>query len=274
MLTGFGLYLRRYSKRDHGTPEALMKTFKENGASWIAIAGPWDDDPEGLRFLNSPETCKLLIDAAKHEGLIPFVWGYPFLGREEAFVNAMLRCLGTGCTNILLDPELGMNPTRASSGPGKDRANAGATKLINLIAARLPQATVGVSTFGSGVKMRWFPLLAFLDALDAKFPGKCFAGGQTYTDDTAIDVSIADFLRAIGNKRIQLVPNFGTYSKTTNGYRAKTAKELDAHLFEFVNEREPVEALIGWAENFMTADSWKVFAKHAALMKRGAYKLC
>lgn len=273
MPQGFALYLRRYIEREHGTPKALMEKFKANGASWIAIAGPWDDDPEGLRFLNSPATCIKLIEAAKAAGLVPYIWGYPFLGREEAFVNAMARCVGDTKANILLDPELGSNPTRAASGAGKTRANAGATKLINLIHARFPDIVLGLSTFGSGVRMKWFPLLAFLTAMAIHYPGKCFAGGQTYTDDGVVDRSIADFLAAIGDKKIQLVPNFGTYAKTATGYRAKTAKELDAHLFEFVNEGEPVEALIGWAENFMTPDLWKVFAKHATLMKRGAYKL-
>lgn len=277
---GLALYLRRYSRGSHGTPAQHMKKHRDAGAKWIAIAGPWDDDDGGLRYINRPDTCKLLLDAAYSAGLQPFIWGYPWLGREEAFADAMDACAGQyNCA--LLDPELGSNPVRASSGPGKARADAGATKLVSLMAERFAGGVCGLSTFGSGVRFKWFPLNSFAAALAQHFPKRSFIGGQTYTDDSVIDRSIADFVGVInktggGLGNMKLVPNFGTYARTgdkASPYRAKTPVELDAHFMEFIDEREPVDAMIGWAENFMTPGLWKSFSKMAERMDRGATRL-
>lgn len=269
---GLALYLRKIGSR-HGTPQQLAKKFADHGARWVAIGGPWHDkDSRGL--MNSPETCQRFADAFYAKDILPFVWGYPWMGDEERFADQMDAC--SGPYNLgLLDPELGSNPTRSAKGLGKAKADAHAEKLVDLMAERFGGGVVGLSTYGSGVRMGFFPLYAFARRLALRFPRRTFIGGQTYTDDGVIDDSIADFVRAIekvgGLSQVKLVPNFGTYAKKpAGGYRAKTAVEQDAHFLEFIDEGEPVEAMIGWAENFMTPDLWRSFAKMAERMKRGA----
>lgn len=278
---GLALYLRHYSHREHGTPRELMKKHRDHGAKWIAVAGPWFDE-RGNRFINDPTTCRKLLDAAYDADLDPYVWGYPWKGREERFADAMALCAGE-YNMALLDPELGANPERARSGRGKTAANEAAELLVQLMAARFPGGVCGLSTFGSGVRMAWFPLYAFARALAFWFPERTFLGGQTYTEDPRVDPSIADFLKAIdacgGLEVIDLVPNFGTYAwkNTKPGEkrraRPKTGVEMDAHFMEFIDEGEPVEAMIGWAENFMTEELWRSFAKMAERMERGACRL-
>lgn len=278
--TGLALYVRRFDSKRHGSAAQLMRRMKDHGASWVAVAGPWDDDPEGLRFINRPDTCHRLLDAAAEAGLDGYVWGYPFLGREAQFVEAITRCAGASRgglpVRILLDPELGANPTRAARGAGFRAAEAGASRLVSLLGEAVPAGSVcGLSTYGSALRFRWFPLTAYTQALSTVFPSRCFIGGQTYTEDSRIDASIADFVKLASQMKVppKVVPNFGVYQKTGTGYRAKTALELDAHFLEFINEQEPVDALIGWAENFMTPELWRSFAKMSDLMKRGATKL-
>lgn len=280
--TGLALYVRRIDPARHGTPAQLAKKFADNGARWVAIGGPWHDaDSRGL--MNSPETCQRYADAFAAKGMLPFVWGYPWMGDEERFADQMDACAGPHNLG-LLDPELGSNPIRAVSGPGKARADAHATKLVGLMAERFAPGAVGLSTFGSGVRMKWFPTVAFVRALAEKFPRRSFVGGQTYTDDGAIDGSIGDFVALVervggGLGNVAVVPNFGTYAKAgkkadgSTKYRPKTAAEMDAHFLEFIDEGEPVHGMIGWAENFMTPELWRSFAKMAERMARGATTL-
>jgi hypothetical protein len=196
---------------------------------------------------------------------------------------------------VLLDPELGSNPSRSSSAAGKKAADAHAEKLVRLFAETKNLEWLGLSTFGSGWRMKWFPLLAFTKALAKEFGGHTFIGGQTYTDDGAIDMSIADMQKtivkaggvianpALGGFRpsdaVEVVPNFGLYKWNTGKRKAgskavrKTPEELRLHLYEFVNEKEPVDALIGWAENFADTKLWNELARFADVMARGACKI-
>lgn len=280
--TGLALYLRAISS-DHGTPKQLAKKFADHGATWVAIGGPWHDARTGKRgLMNKPETVKRYADAFHERDIEPYVWGYPWQGSEELFADQMHACSGE-YLRALLDPELGSNPEHATKGSGKRRADEHATKLVTLMSQRFAGGVCGLSTFGSGVRMKWFPLRAFAIALSEHFPMRSFLGGQTYTDDKNIDPSIADFLRVIdelgGVENIALVPNFGTYAwvpataTKKRRARSKTPTEMDAHFMEFIDEEEPVDALIGWAENFMTPPLWTSFARMAERMQRGACRL-
>lgn len=272
--TGLALYVRRFNKQRHGTPASLMKRMADHGATWVAIAGPWDDDDGGLRFINKPDVCKSLIMAAKEQKLTPYVWGYPWLDREEQFADAMRACAGTDA-HALLDPELGANPRRIAKGSGFAKAEAGAEKLVSLMQDRFSGRICGLSTFGSGLRFPWFPLRAYARALALRFPNQSFIGGQTYTEDKRIDMSISDFASVAfaQNPKLEVVPNFGVYQKTATGYRPKTAAELDVHFLEFIDEGEPVKGMIGWAENFMTPELWKSFQRMSVRMERGATQL-
>lgn len=274
VVEGTALYLRKYDKARHGTPTALAKRFADHGASWVAIAGPWHEERGGkirTGLINDVGTCRRLAEAFTKWDVTPYVWGYPWQGTEELFADQMCACATGG---ILIDPELGSNPTRATKGAGKKRAIEHAALLVRLLAERFPQDVCGLSTYGDGVRMGAFPLRAFVDALDTHFPHRSFAGGQTYTDDGKINRSIADFERATHDSTLEIVPNFGVYKRVSVRGKSKavpkTGPELYSHLGEFIDEGEPVDAVIGWAENFMNDELWKVFARFSDQMWRGA----
>jgi hypothetical protein len=245
----------------------------------VAIGGPWQERGK-TRFINSPERCRELSHAFADVGVQPYIWGYPWMGMEEQFAEEMAAC-AVDFMLSLMDPELGSNPQRAGRGAGKTKANEHAWLVVEHM-HRVGFDVCGLSTYGSGVRMRWFPLYAFARALAKYFPERTFLGGQTYTEDARVDPSITDFLRAINDvadlNTIQLVPNFGSYKfvKGSDGQRrakSKTANELDLHFMEFVDEAEPVDALIGWADNFMTPALWESFSRMAARMERGVCAL-
>lgn len=299
MSPGLALYVRRISKARHGTPRELARRCAGAGLGWVALGAVWQDlDETGrptTKRINDADTIATYAAALEAEGVGVYVWGYPWQGCEEQFVAGMVEADG-GRGRVLLDPELGANPDRASRGAGKAKANSHATALVTQLATALPSdAVLGLSSFGAGWRLQWFPLLAFTRAMVDRFGGRCFVGGQTYTDDGFIDTSMAEFSTAIekaggvisapngdkpSGRGVALVPNFGTYTwespsgqrgKRAKGARAKpkTAAELKAHLDEFIHEGSPVESLIGWAENFMTEPLWEELARFSATMKRG-----
>lgn len=280
--TGLALYVRRITRRRHGAPEAFARRCADHGLQWIAIGGPWqergDDGRVRTRLINPIDVCRRYMDALAEAGVEPWVWGYPWLGEEEAFADAMASCAGDH-RRAILDPELGANPSKARRGDGKLAAEAGARELVGLMADRFDAC--GLSTYGSGVRLKWFPLYAYARALVERFEGRTFIGGQTYTvDEQAVDRSTADFARAAERvagegwrSKIEVVPNFGTYSRVGGKVRAKSAEELHWHLSGFVDDGEEIRALIGWAENFVGREQWKVLARWADWLHRGACTL-
>lgn len=271
VVEGLALYVRALSAKRHGTPKAFAARMKACGLSWVAIAAVWQDPTRAgaaTRAANSPETFSRYAAALERQGIAVWAWGYPWTGLEADFAETVVRVGGKG-RPVLLDPELGANPSRSSKGPRRAAADAHARELVGRVRdAGAPN--VGLSTFGT--HPRWFPLDAFLLA------GVDFAGGQTYTDDARVDTSIASFLAAFERTgvRPQLVPNFGLYSweggRKVAGAKAisKSPLELRGHLYEYVDEGEPVTAAIGWAENFLTARQVPELARFAESMRRGA----
>lgn len=289
MPQGLGLYVRRIKRSRHGTPAEFADKCAAHGLGWMAIAGPWHD-ARGQRSMNDPRTVRRYLDALAERDVEPFVWGYPWQGTEREFVEEMRRCAGDHRRG-LLDSERGANPVRSKARRHMERAEDHAKLLVETMAEQ-GFDTCGLSSYGSGVRSRWFPMEAFVHSLLDHFAGRGFVGGQTYTEDRRVDPSMEDYLSILeetGARRgpggdIELVPNFGLYDfvkrdpdKPLRGSNRKAVRkkpdELLKHLSEFIDEAEPVYALIGWAENFVTARTWAVLQRFGGWMERGACTL-
>jgi hypothetical protein len=271
VVEGTALYLRNMHGAGTSIPAvekaaaAFAKRAQAMGLSWMAIGAIWQDLDHlaniDTRFLNSPGECAVYRKALRDVGIVPYVWGYPWLGGESKFLDGMAECAGADGL-YLLDPELGANPSQRTHATEMIKANAGARLIVDGLRARGARVIL-LSTFGGVPK--WFPLRAYLKAnIDG-------AGGQTYTDDARIDGSIATFAREMREYDpegdAQVVPNFGTYARVDGKVRSKTAAELRTHLDEFVNEGEDVRAAIGWAENFVTPAQEPVLAEFAVKLR-------
>jgi len=269
VVTGTALYIRNQhpantpAKSVEWAATNLAKRFKRIGLSWVAMGAIWQE-ADSSSFMNTPEECAIYRKAFHDVGITVYVWGYPWVGKEQRFVDGMIECAGDEPL-FLLDPELGMNPSRSQATLGA--ADTSARMIVHGLRSGGAKR-IGLSTYG-GVP-GWFPLDAFLEA------GVDFAGGQTYTEDKNIDTSIASFLRRIEKAKssAQLVPNFGLYARGPDGKaRPKTTGELMVHLDEFINEGEPVRAAIGWAANFLSSAHERVlweFSQKVASHKIGS----
>ncbi|MBO6937520.1 MAG: hypothetical protein JJ863_21280 [Deltaproteobacteria bacterium] len=262
---GLAVYVRRMSTSSHGTPAEFAARMKACGLRWIALAGPWHELRDGrvrTGMMNPVERIHAYGDALEDAGIQVYVWGYPWLGHSELFVEQIAAAAKWG--RVLLDPELGANPSKAATGSRKALANAEA-ELVVRRCANAGVKVCGLSTFGNGYRIGWFPLVAYARALAEHFPGRSFIGGQTYTSNDAVDPSKADMLALIARDRleVELVPNFGLYKRVgaERTVKRRTARDLLEHLQEFVDDPVPVRALIGWAENFLHDETEKALSR-------------
>lgn len=243
----------------------------------MAIGGPWHAPRNGrlkTGLMNSAQKVRAYSEALAKKGIEPWVWGYPWQGTEAKFAQQMAECAGDFKLG-LLDPELGSNPSRSARQMAKANEHA---RLVVLHMKGEGFKECGLSSYG--IVPKWFPLKAFTAALQIHFHGKTFIGGQTYTDDATVDRSIAMYLRYIEQSGgpMALVPNYGLYKwrKRPGKKRQavpKTPLELHHHLSEFIDEAEPVYAMIGWAENFINQGQWAELARFSEWMRRGVCAL-
>lgn len=276
VVSGAAVYVRKILPKRHGKPADFARRCQDDGLSWVAFAGPWHDN-KGPRFINKPSVLRPYMDAAANLDIAPWVWGYPWQGTEKLWADQMCAC-ANGYPHGISDDELGANPSRSKVGPKFAKAEAHAVEIVERM-KDIGFEYVGLSTFGSGSKMGWFPLKAYVVALARVFPNESFVGGQTYTENKRVDPSIADFVLAIDrhgrnpnlrNKLlVQFVPNFGLYKKVGESAVPKTHDELIVHCTEFIDEAEPVKAAIGWAENFLTKNNRPALRKFGEWLRRG-----
>jgi hypothetical protein len=278
-VTGTALYFRGISQR-YPAPEQVVQRCRSLKLSWAALGACWQDDSTGkvkTTLMNGIDKIHAYADALAAAGIIPYVWGYPWAGAVDEFIDVMDRASGDHKL-ILIDPEVGMNPiaknpatrAQASQPAAMSAARAMAAKIVTGLRSKGAKK-IGLSTYGN--VPRWFPLDAFLrEGLD-------FAGGQTYTDDTTVEGSEERFLQAIeaAGSQAQLVPNFGCYKFIQrDGRRIATSKstaEQQAHLAEFVHTPGEIRAAIGWAENFVTGSNAGPIAAFSDVMARGGTAL-
>ena len=263
--TGLALYVRSIDPKHHGSPVEFASQMKGAGLRWIALGGPWHELRDGkvrTGMINSTAEIHAYGDALEAAGIQVYVWGYPWIGTEELFVERITEAAKWG--RVLLDPERGANPARASSGPQKAKANGAARALVEQLAATGKVTVCGLSTFGNGYRIGWFPLVAYSRALHDFFPGRAFIGGQTYTvGNDAVDRSKEDMLGLIHRDRLDLglVPNFGVYDRIEGKVKRRSAQSLLTHLQHFIDDPIKPRALIGWAENFLTKDTAKAMQR-------------
>jgi hypothetical protein len=269
------LYVRSIKKSRHGTPKAFAKLCADNGLRWVALGGPWHDVRKVVPteiWINRPSTIKRYADALSAAEVKPHVWGYPWHDRVEEFVRDMSRCTGGSIVGWLLDPELGLK-----------RHPAAARELVRLCRERNPYLSLGFTSYGLPHGHRTFPFDEFAEP-GGFYPFKeCDYGSPQLYDMPKVRVrkGMTDYA-ALGFDVV--VPSYGTYkwvkrdlSKPMNRKNRRAVPmpvaELDAHMQDFMVSEVPVRAMVGWAENFVGRPQWRVLAKWAELLQRGALAL-
>jgi len=104
-MRGIGVFTRGLRASIVGTPAALAERSTSLGLSFVPMLACWQD----ARGLTTPND-QALAPYAKAIGdahIDTWLWGYPWAGGEETFVNALVsRAKAIGARGVILDPEV------------------------------------------------------------------------------------------------------------------------------------------------------------------------
>lgn len=275
--TGIGVYARTLSTATHGTPEQMAKRLQDHGVSWVAFLACWQDKSgPGKSFAQRVprrDVVRRYIDACARAGIDVWLWGFPWVGREELYIEAMRSYSGAPVRGWLHDPEVSYRdrdkrPPPGSRGQGEavdaesdataSYAARRAQLLIELDAAaraELRLAPSGITSYGMAQwhALPWSQLAA----------GGAWGSPQLYTvSPDQVDAG----LHAWSDR------GFATLLPSIPTYGPKSGAALDAHLAAFVDDGdEPtIDGFAVWSYQQTGASEWRTLARWAEMLRAKA----
>lgn len=230
--TGVGIYCRDISDAAEG--RELAARIAGHGLSFAALMGLWQDDRGTIdKVARSAE--RACADELHRRGVDVWVWGYPDVGHETAFVAGMLEhARELGAIGVLLDPEK----------PYKGMPDSIAKLLEQTIDALDEHLGLGVTSYGSLKAHR-------LTALG----GHGWGSPQVYTvEPWRARKSILEW-KALGFTH--MVPSIPTYGPNSEG-------SLGAYLGAL---EDLVDGFIAWSEPSTSKGEWKTLERWAARLE-------
>lgn len=148
-----GVYIRGIRKKIHKSPEIVTKQARSVGLTFLPILIFWQekDRDKKINSSNLTDYATALYEA----GIDPWVWGYPWCGKEEAFIDRMQWARETApIKGFILDPELGYQGHKVGVG----RAESGAKRLVHGMLNIMTESTdICVTSFGAAHVHKTFP---------------------------------------------------------------------------------------------------------------------
>lgn len=241
---GVGIYIRRLSRTKHGTPEQAARRAKNHGISFVAIMAIWQEEKyDKIINKNMSEYIEAFID----EGIDIWLWGYPWSGKEFAFVNRFDDILSNfdpgKIRGIILDPELGYKYNKINK--SKQEVFDNARFLIRAILELLYEDEyLGVTSYSNTNIHKTFPWEPFCGG---------FGSPQLYTCKTKKQV-VAGLESWKKRGWDQLVPSVPAYGPNSS-------QNLEKYLKWF--PRETIDGFIVWSWRQLNKDEWKTLEKVA-----------
>jgi hypothetical protein len=101
---GVGIYLRRITAAEYGTPTEAAARCADRGLSFVCLPSTWQE--RGTRDLNPSKTEQAYAAAFAARGIAIHVWGYPDRGHEKAFAHDIVEhARRMGAAGVLVDAE-------------------------------------------------------------------------------------------------------------------------------------------------------------------------
>lgn len=234
--TGAGIYLRRITRSAYGTPAEAAARAADHGLSFAAFPAVWQDE-RGHLDLNRSALEEEYAAAFRERGVHVWVWGYPDLGRETAFVRDMVEhARRLEAMGVLVDAEK----------PYKGHPQATAALMEMVIDSLDESLGLGVTSYG---RLDWHKLEA-LEEYGWLSP-------QVYTvapeaARRAIESWLVD---EQGRRRPEahMVPSIPTYGPQSEG-------QLGAYIGAF---EDLCQGIIAWSWPQTSALEWRTLERWA-----------
>ncbi len=276
--SGLGVYCRTLTTASHGTPKQLATKLKENNFSFVCFMACWQDKQgPGKSFRQLPTNLAVLrqyVVACQAAGLEIYLWGFPWIGHEDAYDQAM-REATTACgpgvvKGWLHDPEVSFRDKNAKAAPKSSRGQgeavdaapegdatkvqASAAKLVaqwKKAEGELGLCASGVTSYG----MATFHPLPW-DTFSGE--GAFWGSPQLYTvGATQVDEGIESWRSHGFDVLLPSVPAYGENS----------AGKLDGHLNRFVDGNENISGFVVWSYPQISPFEFGVFKRWGAMLK-------
>lgn len=279
---GIGVYCRSLTPTTHGTPAQLARRLSSTGCTFVAFLACWQDRSgpgKTIRQVVPPrDTLRAYADACKLAGVDVWLWGFPWIGRESDYMQAMTSAAASisgGVRGFIHDPEVSYRDKSAPRAPlasrGQGEAVDAAPEADGSRTARCAQTLLeldaqaraslrldpsGITSYGMA---DWHSLPWRQLAGD----GGLWGSPQLYTVTPAqVDAGLASW-RDRGFRR--LLPSVPTYGPNSGA-------KLDAHLARFVDGGgEPtIDGFLVWSYQQTGREEWATLERWAEMLERRA----
>ena len=238
-----GVYARELSVAQMGTPTEAAEKAAKYGLAFVPMLCCWQERNSTAR--RNSKDLKAYAEAFTAAGVEPWIWGYPWAGRENEFLaatEASIESMAGLCRGVILDPELGYQFKSSS----EMRARLGAVSLvagtINLLNESMG---LGTTSYGGAHVQARFPWVEFRAG---------FGSPQFYTAERA-DMALG--LARWGELYTDLIPSIPAYGPNSG-------LALDAYL-RLIGDRVPatsaLRGFIAWSWPQMGPVEWSTLAR-------------
>ena len=227
-----GVYIRGISIA-YGGSRAVAAKAKSAGLTFVPILVIWQD-AGSTKFINTRQV-EDYAEALHEVGVEPWIWGYPWVGKEQEFVDriqwAKEICRGR-LRGVLIDPELGYQFKSSS----ESEARGGAARLVNGLLNMLDESvSAGTTSYGAYHLQGRFPRDEFCLG---------FGSPQFYT---ATDHEIVHGLACWRNLFGEIVPSIPAYGPNSG-----------VNLKQYLGKIGPVDGYIFWSWPQMGEIEWSI----------------
>lgn len=227
-----GVYIRAITI-SYGGSRAVAEKAKNAGLTFVPIMAIWQE-ADKTKLIN---TRKLedYAEALTEVGVEPWIWGYPWVGKETEFIErvqwAKATCRGM-LRGVLIDPELGYQFKSSS----EHEARSGATKLVNGIIDVLDESIdAGTTSYGGYHLQGRFPREEFRLG---------FGSPQFYT---ATDAEIEAGMSKWEDLFDEIVPSVPAYGPNSG-----------ANLPAYLEKIGPCDGYVFWSWPQMSEIEWSI----------------
>jgi hypothetical protein len=208
--------------------------------------------------ISKPDDIKRYADAFATAGINPWIWGYPWAGREQEFVDLMGKSMNGNILGWILDPELGYKWKGGGTKAGQKEATAnaeaptGSQAAMRAAAAALVKGSLDALTEKHGLGVTSYGMAGYHKNLPWTEFGAGWGSPQLYeVSPQEIDAGIASW-RELGWDHIApSVPAFGS----------KSGAKLHDFLSSLVDGNEAISGFVVWSWRSISPDEWRVFAR-------------
>lgn len=283
---GIGVFCRMLTTKTHGTPAQLAKKLKDNGLSYAAFLACWQDrqgpNKTDREFQGGTDAVtKQYVDACKAAGIDAWLWGFPRLRHEDAYMARMAKVHAAmtpgSITGLIHDVEVSYRDknakiaNKASRGQGEaiddepegdaSAATKGAIRLMELDRAYVKAHGLrpsGMSSYG----MENFHPMPWDVLADG---GRIWGSPQLYTvTPKQVDIGLSGWDSHHYGGLVPAIP----------GYGPNSAAALDEYLGCFVDSgNEPtIDGFIVWSYQQISGVEWATLKKWAQMLRDRACK--